>query len=177
MKDDAKPADPRLRRLARSIEALAEKDGVTLRRSREIDGLRRNAAAGLFAICAAFVDDLNQLLADPVVTLDPPSFPPEFFNDLATNLIQVNVRGRILQIEFQSTPELLSTEDFRIPYTLSGSVRAFNQTLLDKDLIEEQLIFYTVERHQNTWRYFDARTYRSGTFDRDYLIALMDQLV
>jgi len=27
------------------------------------------------------------------------------------------------------------------------------------------------------WRYFDARTYRSGAFDRDYLISLMDQLL
>ena len=40
---------------------------------------------------------------------------------------------------FRATPELVSTEDFRVPYTLEGTVRAFNQELLDKDLIEEQL--------------------------------------
>ena len=89
----------------------------------------------------------------------------------------LETRERILQAAFEATPDLLSTEDFRIPYTLSGSVRAFNQALLEKDLIEEQLIFYTIERHRSMWRYFDARTYRSGALDRDYLVSLMDQLL
>jgi len=177
MKEDAKAADPRLRRLARNIDALAGKDEQVMRRAREIDELRRHAAHEIFALCAAFVDDLNELLAEPVVTLDPPAFAPERFSDLAATLLQINVRGRILQVEFKATPELLSTEDFRIPYTLSGSVRAFNQALLDKDLIEEQLLFHTVERQQRMWRYFDPRTYHSGTFDRDYLIGLLDQIV
>jgi hypothetical protein len=48
-------------------------------------------------------------------------------------------------------------------------VRALNQALLDKDLIEEQLLFYTLEDRRNMWRYFDTRTYRSGGFDREYL--------
>ena len=177
MKDDIRTFDARLRRLARSIEALAEKDERVLRQAREIDVLRRCAAAEIFAVCAGFVDSLNQLLPEPLVLLDPPSFPPEQFNEASPNLIQINVRGRILQVEYATTTELLSTEDFRIPYTLSGSVRAFNQALLEKDLIEEQLIFYTVERHQTQWRYFDARTYRSGAFDSDYLVGLMDHLL
>ena len=41
-----------------------------------------------------------------------------------------------------ATAELVSTEEFRIPYTLAGSVRAFNQELLDQDLIEEQADFF-----------------------------------
>ena len=57
----------------------------------------------------------------------------------------------------------MSTEDFRVPYTLEGSVRAFNQDLLNKDLIEEQLVFYTIEKTRSLWRFFDPRTYRSGT--------------
>ena len=175
--DDANSSDARLRRLARSIEALAEKDEVMVRRSREIVALRRRAAAEIYSVCAGFVDALNTLLAAPEVALDPPAFPAEAFHETGTNLIQIHVRGRILQVEFEATPELISTEDFRIPYTLGGSIRAFNQALLEKDLIEEQLIFYTVERRQHMWRYFDARTYRSGEFDRDYLIGLMDQLV
>jgi hypothetical protein len=113
----------------------------------------------------------------PAVELDPPEFREESFRDDLPNLIQINVRGRILQVEFEATPELVSTEDFRVPYTLSGAVRAFNQALLDKDLIEEQLIFYTVEKDKNMWRFFDARTYRSGGLDRDYLIGLMEHLV
>jgi len=64
-----------------------------------------------------------------------------------------------------------------VPYTLEGTVRAFNQELLEKDLIEEQLIFYTLEGKQGMWRFFDARTYRSGPFDLEYLIALMEQLI
>jgi hypothetical protein len=170
-------ADSRLRRLAQAIEALAEKDERALRQARETDTLRRRAAAELYTICASFVDAVNQLLPEPLVVIDPPAFPLDRFIDHSHNLIQINVRGRILQVAFEATPEPVSTEDFRIPYTLGGTVRAFNQALLEKDLIEEQLIFYTVERHQTMWRYFDARTYRSGAFDRDYLIVLMDQLL
>jgi hypothetical protein len=177
LRDEFKSADARLRRLAQAIEALAQKDEVILRKARETDILRRRAAAQLFTVCDGFVDALNRLLPEPLVVLDPPSFPPERFRDDAPNLIQINVRGRILQVAFEATPDLLSTEDFRVPYTLGGSVRAFNQALLEKDLIEEQLVFYTVEGHRSMWRYFDARTYRSGAFDRDYLVSLMDQLL
>jgi hypothetical protein len=177
LKDELKTAESRLRRLAHAIEALAEKDDVAFRRAQEVDTLRRRAASEIFTVCQGFVDAVNHLLTEPLVVLDPPTFPFERFHEDTPNLIQINVRGRILQVAFQATPELFSTEDFRIPYTLGGSVRAFNQALLEKDLIEEQLIFYTVERHQTMWRFFDARTYRSGAFDRDYLISLMDQLV
>ena len=86
-------------------------------------------------------------------------------------------RGRVLRIEFQATPEWLSTEDFRIPYTLAGSVRACSQNMPEKVLIEEQLIYYTVEKQRSMWRYFDARTYRSGSLDRDYLVGLMAEVV
>jgi len=34
--------------------------------------------------------------------------------------------------------------------------------MLDKDLIEEQPLFYTMERNRNMWRYFETRTYHSG---------------
>ncbi len=82
-----------------------------------------------------------------------------------------------MQGEFSSTPELVSTEDFRIPYIISGSVRAFNQMLLDRDVIEEQLLFYTLEKRMRMWRFFDPRTYRSGPFDQEYLVCLMEQLL
>lgn len=175
--NDSKTFPARLLRLAKTIDSLAEKDELAMRQASEIAVLRRQAAAQLFAECAEFVAALNQVLAHPVVILDPLAFPPEAFRDGGVNLIQIHVRGRILQIEFESTPELLSTEDFRIPYTLSGSVRAFNQAMLDQVLIEEQLIFYTVEKDHNQWRYFDARTYRSGSLDRDYLLGIMTEIV
>jgi hypothetical protein len=169
--------DARLKRLAEKIEALADKDERILRRAREIAELRRAAAADLYAICADFVNSVNRLLPHPVVELDPPNLGADSFREDSPNLVQVNVRGRILQVSFTATPELVSTEDFRVPYTLNGTVRAFNQELLDKDIIEEQLIFYTIEHHRKMWRFFDARTYRSGPFDQEYLVGLMEQLL
>ena len=169
--------DARLKRLAGHIEALAGKDETLLRRTREIMGLRRAAAVALHRVCSTFVDSLNRLMAASQVSLDPEEFSAASFRDDAPNLIQVGVRGRILQVAFEATPEIVSTEDFRIPYTLAGSVRAFNQELLDKDLIEEQLLFYTLEKDGSRWRFFDARTYHSGPFDEAYLVALMEQLV
>jgi hypothetical protein len=109
--------------------------------------------------------------------IDPPEFGKKDFSDFSSSLIQINIRGRILQIEFGAAETLISTEEFRIPYTLAGSVRAFNQELLDKDLIEEQLIFYTIEKHRRMWRYFDARTYRSGPIDQPYLISVIEELL
>lgn len=169
--------DERLRRLAKDIEALAEKDELFLRRTRDIADLRRRAAAEIHALCATFVTAVNRLLPRPIVELAPADFHDGSFDDEQANLIQINVRGRILQIEFEATPDLVSTEDFRVPYTLSGAVRAFNQQLLDKDLIEEQLIFFTVEREKSMWRFFDPRTYRSGQLDQEYLMGLMEQLL
>lgn len=174
---DVTAADVRLRRLAESIDALAEKDERHLNRAREIALLRRSAAAELHLICASFVDQLNALLTRGLVVLDPPVFSEEGYREDSSNLLQIHVRGRILQAEFQRTPELISTEEFRIPYILYGSVRAFNQALLDKDLIEEQLLFHTLEKGRGLWRFFDARTYRSGPFDKDYLASLMEQLI
>ena len=177
MANQTQTRDARLKRLAKSIDALAEKDEGFLRRAREIAALRQAAAADLYAICADFVGSVNRLLARMEIELDPPGFGSSSFQEDLVNLVQINVRGRILQVAFSSTPELISTEDFRVPYTLQGTIRAFNQELLEKDIIEEQLIFYTLENHKQMWRFFDARTYRSGPFDQEYLIGLMEQLL
>jgi hypothetical protein len=167
----------RLKRLAQDIDALAEKDQAVLERSREIFRLRRMAAIEIHSICAEFVASLNRLLSHAEVMLDPPVFNEGHFQEIGKNLIQINVRGRILQIEFSATAELVSTEDFRIPYTLEGAVRAFNQQLLEKDIIEEQLLYYTLEREKKWWRFFDARTYRSGPFSQEYLVTLMEEII
>src|SRR6516165_8080608 len=177
MANQAQTRDARLKRLAKSIDALAEKDEGFLRRAREIAALRQAAAVDLYAICADFVSSVNRLLARMEVELDPPGFGSSSFQEDMVNLVQINVRGRILQVSFSATPELISTEDFRVPYTLQGTIRAFNQELLEKDIIEEQLIFYTIEHHKKMWRFFDPRTYRSGPFDQEYLVSLMEQLL
>jgi len=167
----------RMKRLAQGIEALAEKDEAFLRLSRQMEQVRHAAANELHTICRDFVNSLNRLMSKGVLMLDPDRYSDASFQDNALNLLQIGVRGRILQVTYSATTELVSTEDFRIPYTLAGSVRAFNQDLLNKDLIEEQLIFYTVERSRNMWRYFDPRTYRSGTLDQEYLVSVMEQLI
>jgi hypothetical protein len=167
----------RLRRLAQNIDSLAEKDQAELERSREIFRLRRMAAIEIHSICAEFVASLNRLLSRAEVMLDPPVYGEEAFQEIGKNLLQINVRGRILQIEFSATAEMVSTEDFRIPYTLEGAVRAFNQELLEKDIIEEQLIYYTLEKEKKWWRFFDARTHRSGPFSQEYLLMLMEEII
>ena len=174
---DSNTLDNRLKRLAENIQALTEKDEAVMRHAHDIIALRRRAAVELYSICAEFVHAVNRLLSDVEVGLDPPDYSDGAFQEDLPNLFQINIRGRILQVEFESTPELVSTEDFRVPYTLQGYVRAFNQALLDKDLIEEQLIFYTLEKEKRLWRFFDARTYRSGPFDQEYLVSLMEQLI
>ena len=169
--------DARLKRLATGIEKLAEKDALSMRQARDILALRRSAAKALFTICSDFVTAVNRFLPQAELMLDPAEYTEHSFHADAPNLLQINVRGRILQVEFEATPELVSTEDFRVPYTLAGSIRAFNQALLEKDRIEEQLIFYTLEKGHSMWRFFDARTYRSGPLDEEYLISLMEQLI
>ena len=175
--DQVEARDARLKRLAKSIDALGHKDEHRLNHAREMADTRRKAASELHAICNGFVLAVNSLLSCGRVLLDPPDFPEEAFREEDGNLIQINASGRILQIHFSATKELISTEDFRIPYTIEGSVRAYNQDLLDKDVIEEQLLFYTFERGKKMWRFFDARTYRSGPLDQEYLVNLMEQLV
>jgi|HubBroStandDraft_1064217.scaffolds.fasta_scaffold60944_3 hypothetical protein len=167
----------RLKKLAQRIDALARKDESTIEKAREIAALRRKAALDLYGICADFVRGLNELLARTELEFDPDDYRPDSFQEHGIHLFQINARGRILQIRFEATEELVSTEDFRVPYVLQGAVRCFNQRLLDQDLIEEQLLFYTIEKRRTMWRFFDARTHRSGPFDADYLTGLLEQLV
>ncbi len=167
----------RLKKLAEAIDALAAKDTALMQRTLTIAALRRRAAVELHAICSAFVSGLNRQLSKIQLDFDPPEYPPEAFQEVGTNLLQINVRGRILQIEFASTPETVSTENFRVPHILEGSIRCFNQEFLDRAVIEEQFIFYCLEKKRNLWRFFDARTYRSGPFDQEYLISLMEHVL
>ncbi len=167
----------RLSKLAERIDALVEKDEALLRHVQFIEELRRAAAVELHRTCLQFVESVNQLLQKTSLTLDPPEYGPENFHDDAPNLVQINVRGRILQLNFSATAETVSTEEFRVPYTLEGSVRSFNQQLLEQHLIREHWLFYCLERGKRYWRYFDDRTYRSGIFNGEYLATSMEELL
>ncbi len=170
-------AKDRLKKLAEEIEALSAKDNALVEKTRAIADLRRRAAVELHSICCAFVKELNQHLSSAQVEFDPPEYLLESFQEIGVNLLQINVRGRILQIEFQATPETISTENFRVPHIIEGSIRCFNQELLERNVVEEQFIFYCLEKKRKLWRFFDARTYRSGPFDQEYLVSLMEQVV
>jgi|SRR5579863_8259753 len=167
----------RLKKLAEAIEALAKKDDSLVQKTQEIAALRRNAALELHTICRDFISRINRQLSKATLIFDPAEYSPESFDDTGVNLFQMNARGRILQIEFESTAETISTENFRVPHVLEGSIRCFNQEFLERAVIEEQFVFYCLEKKRNLWRFFDARTYRSGVFDQEYLISLMEQLL
>jgi hypothetical protein len=173
----ARSSKDRLKKLAEAIDALAEKDSALIDKTRQVATLRRSAAVELHAICRNFVCGVNGHLSKTKLEFDPPEYSADSFKDTGINLLQINARGRLLQVEFGSTVEMISTENFRVPHILEGSIRCFNQEFLEQAVIEEQFIFYCLERKQNLWRFFDARTYRSGLFDQEYLASLLEQLL
>ena len=166
----------RLTRLAKAIEAVAERDRKLIEESAHVELLRARGAADLHGICRGFVDKLNGRLSDEAILLDPPSFPEGSFDD-DKNLFQINLRGRLLQIEFTATNDLYENDDFRLPYVLRGTVRSFNQDLLEHNTVDEQLIFYCPEAGGAAWHYFDERTYRTGRVAEDYLITEMERVL
>ncbi len=166
----------RLKKLALRIDALPERDSQLAMRAAEIDVLRRAGAVDLHRICASLVESINSLLKSVVVELSPERYSGDSFHDDKPNLLQINLRGRLLMIDFRATETLISSEDFRAPYILEGAVRSLNQDYLDREAIEEQCLYYCLDR-KNTWRFFDARTYRTGLVDQEYLISLLERLV
>lgn len=168
----------RLKKLAQSLDALAEKDEFLMRKAQEVESLRRSGAVEIYGICQEFVGALNPMLKRMKLELQPEEYGERSFSTERPNLLQINAHGRVVQIEFGSTDTLDSTEHFRKPYILEGSIRSYNQELLERVEIQEHQIFYcTGERNQYAWHWFDVRTYRSGLFNLDYLAGLMEMLV
>jgi hypothetical protein len=167
----------RLDRLAQAIELLGDHDRNLVDESARAGRLRIRGATELHAICQAFIGALNEKLSKPAVLLDPSEYSEDRYRDGAPCLFQINLRGRLLQLEFEATGELYSREDFRRPYVLSGAVRSFNQELLDHNTIGEKAIFYCPEKEDGYWYYFDSRTYRTGRLTQDFLIAELQKLL
>src|SRR5271156_4285985 len=86
----------RLRRLAKSLDALNRRDENDIRKAHEIGALRRQAAVDLHGICGGFVRDLNKLLQEIELEFQPADYRLESFQDSGLNLFQINARGRIL---------------------------------------------------------------------------------
>lgn len=170
-------AEARLKRLAQGIETAAVQDRQLEEYARQMGRIRRMAALEVYQACSELAASVNRHLSSTELLISPSEYSGDSFREDGANLIQLSVQGRILQVDFEATGGLTCTEDFRIPYTLQGSVRAFNQALLDRNLIEEHLIYYTVEKRGNMWRFFDARTYRSGALNQDYLVSMLERLI
>jgi hypothetical protein len=167
----------RLSRLAAAIEALGDRDQDLIEQSRRVDNMRIDGAVDLYGICRRFVDGLNEKLTQPAVLLSPNSYLPQSFDENGANLFQINLRGRLLQIEFSATDELYEHDDYRLPYILRGAVRSFSQKFLEANSIDEQMIFYCPHGERARWHSFDGRTYRSCELNEDFLAMELEKLV
>jgi hypothetical protein len=169
-------ADP-LAQLAHAIEALGEEDRRLGDESARVEQLRLSGAQELHTICRGFIEALNLKLSRPALLLDPGEYSAATYNDGVPCLFQINLRGRLLQLEFCATEELYSTEEFRLPYVLYGTVRSFNQDFLDHNTVDEKSIYYCPKGEYGHWYYFDSRTYGNGLLTQDFFIAAMAQLL
>ncbi len=168
--------DERLKRLAGKIQALAVKDAEQVREAERVAEVRRRAAAELHQTCASFVAAVNRLLPRAMVEVGPSEHSVDSFRDPGNNVFQINFSGRVIHLEFRATETLTSTEEFHAPYTLEGTVRAFNQQMLDQVLIPEVLLFCCLQGERREWIAFDPRTHRATPFGQDFLIAMMEKL-
>jgi hypothetical protein len=167
----------RLERLAGLLDSVAARDEAAVAELARIEQMRRNGAEELHAVCSRFAAELNRFLASGHITLDPEEFSASQFRGVGVNLFQLHARGRIVQIEIETPGVAVSTEQFREPYILEGAVRLFNQGLIDRNTIEEHQIFLCLRGTGCEWRFFDARTYRTGTFTPNYLAGMFERLV
>jgi len=167
--------DDAIVRLAKQIDA-ARKAERFLVNTEEVAALRRQGACELHQICAEFVSSLNSRLSNSTLELSPPTYAPEIFRESGVNLIQIGSQGREMQITFQATPGLSSTEKFPSPYVLDGEVRTYNQKMLERFEIRSHLLFFCVNEDGAVWRFFDWRHARTAPVDRDLLTSLMGRL-
>jgi hypothetical protein len=168
------PQDDPIAGLARQIDTarkreIAKTAGQTLE-------FQRHGACELHSICARFASSVNSRLSDAALSLSPPVYTGEMFRDSGVNLFQIGAGGREIQIVFQATRDRVSTEKYLIPYVLEGEVRAFNQKMLERFEIRNQLLFFCLEDGNASWRFFDWRTRHTGPFGEDLLLTLMQGL-
>jgi hypothetical protein len=167
----------RLTKLAQQLDHLVERDEKVMEEMDRADFARRQGARILHTICADFTRRLNAAMTRTEMLLVPTEFDPATYREDTPNLIQMSLRGRIVQIQYEAPEQTVTTENFRFPYILHGAVNGFNQTLLERDLIEEQLLYYAkTGKHEFRWHYFEPRTYRTGIVGEEYLTRLLARL-
>lgn len=166
--------DP-IARLARQIDA-AKKAEHFLVNADAVAALRRRGACELHSICSEFISSVNTQLSQAALDLSPPEYTTEMFREPGVNLFQIGSQGREMQITFEATQQLVSTEKFLIPHVLEGEVRTYNQKMLERFEIRTLLVFFCIEEDSAVWRFFDWRTRRTGLVGRELLVSLMEQL-
>ncbi len=159
------------------IDALVEKDNLAIDSTRRIEKKRLVGAVELHAIFLSFVQRVNVLAKKAALVLDPEEFDEKMFLDSDQNFFQIHVRGRILLVTFGPPFEMISTENYRDPYILEGTVRCFNQELLEHESIEEHLVFYCIDCPGAGWRYSKPHTYQTGAVDEAYLASVFESLL
>jgi hypothetical protein len=167
--------DDALVRLARQIDAARKAERFVVSAD-EVSGLRRQGACELHRICAEFVGSVNTRLTESMLDLSPVSYSPDNFRQSGVNLIQIGSQGRQIQVAFESTPGVYSTEKFLVPYVMEGEIRTYNQSMLERHEIRSRLLFFCVAEATSGWRFFDWRTRQTGPVDSRLLVQLMEPL-
>ena len=167
--------DDAIVRLARQIDAARKSERFQVN-AEEVAGLRRQGACRLHQICAEFVSSLNSKLSRATLELSPPAYAPEMFHESGVNFIQISSQGRQMQIAFQGTPQLFSTEKFPVPYVLEGELRTYNQRMLERFEIRSYMLFFCLDEDAPVWRFFDWRGPRAAPVDSGLLASLMERL-
>jgi hypothetical protein len=169
--------EDRVKRLAARMDRLAEQDELLVARMKRVESARRIGAVQLYQLCAHLVRELNTLVTRFRIEIAPDSWTNDTFRDTGVNILQINANGRLIQVAFQATDKLVSSENYLTPYIIEGSVRWFNQELLDGRGIEEEQVFLCWDdRTGSRWRWQDPKTRRSGVFDLDHLMGLLERL-
>jgi hypothetical protein len=81
-----------------------------------------------------------------------------------------------MQVVFQTTRQLFSTDKYSVPYILEGEIRTYNQSMLDRFEIRNQSLFYCIGDDRAFWRFYDWRNPRILPVDVDLLATLMQRL-
>ena len=167
--------DDAILRLARQIDATRKSERLRVGAD-VVNSTRSQGACELHRICADFVASLNGKLSQTSLELAPAKYSPEMFRGSEVTLMQISSQGRQMQITFQATRELVSTEKYPIPYILEGEVLSYNQRMLERFEVRSLLLFYTVQEDAAQWRYYDWRTARTGVVGSELLVSLMEPL-
>jgi hypothetical protein len=168
----------RFRRLAQRIEELRRKDETTLAFRRQIEQQRCEAVQRLWNMCRSFADSLNSMMAAPDRLELTPAEPPAGIPEDESLQIMLNVRGRILLLDLRVPAYLVSSDNFKRPYTLEGEVRFFNQVLLEDERVEEHGLFFCPSEGDNgAWVFWNGRSYKEGLADEEYLAGLLEQIL